>query len=62
MEKKRVQVIVRTDDPEVVAMTDKFLVTSYALVDGVAVLRFEDGAEHQIPNALGIYTGVTAAV
>jgi hypothetical protein len=61
MEKKRVQVIVRTDDPAVVAMTDKFVVTSYALVDGVAVLGFEDGAEHRIANALGIYTGVTPA-
>lgn len=54
METQQIAVITRTDEEHMVESSKYFDdVTSYGLADGVAVLKFADGAEVRIEGAVG---------
>lgn len=59
MATETVRVIVRTDDPDVVAMTEPLEVSERSpIADGVAHLTLADGSQQTVERALGYYLGV----
>lgn len=61
MATETVRVIVRTDDPDVVTMTEPIQVTKRGpIADGAAHLTLSDGSQVTVDNAVGYYLGVKA--